>query len=103
MARPKTSEVIKRKALRARGRGESMKAIARRYGVSKNSILRWAVAAGQEFVRTPKIIDEFTGLTISRQRKKQLRWKKNGRRLTCGEPAVTNHHCPRDAAKDRER
>src|SRR6266404_9365146 len=102
MAKPKT-EALRRKVLRARDRGESPKAISLRYGVAYTSVLRWAVASGRKLLRPWKITDEFTDLPISRQRKKQLRWEKNGRCETCGALAVTNHHCLRDAVKDRER
>src|SRR6266436_8589724 len=102
MAKPK-SQALRRKVLRARDRGESPRAIAIRYGVAYTSVLRWAVASGRKFLRPWKITDEFTKLPISRQRKKQLRWLKNGRCPTCGEPAVTNYHCLRHAIKNRER
>src|SRR5258705_368124 len=102
MPRPK-SEALKRKVLRARSRGESPKAIARRYGVAYTSVLRWAVAAGMKFLRTPKIKDEFTDLPISRQRKKQLRWIKEGCCPLCGAPVTTDYHCLRHAVKNRER
>lgn len=32
----------------------------------------------------PPIQDEFTGLNVSRQRKRQLRWQKAGRCIICG-------------------
>src|SRR6266566_2476730 len=102
MARPKTSEALRCKVLHARDRGESPKAIALRYGVAYTSILRWAVSSGRKFLRPWKIIDEFTDLPISRQRKKQLRWMKNGRCETCGAPAATAHQCLRHAIQDRE-
>src|SRR5882724_7745079 len=102
MARPKT-EALRWKVLRARDRGESPKAIALRYGIAYTSILRWAVASGRKFLRPWKITDEFTDLPISRQRKKQLRWLKEGRCPTCGAPAATNYHCLRHAIKNREK
>src|SRR6266404_85651 len=89
-------EALRRRVLRARDRGESPKAIALRFGVAYTSVLRWAVASGRKFLRPRKIKDEFTGLPISRQRKKQLRWIKEGRCPVCGAPAVTSY-CLRHA------
>jgi hypothetical protein len=49
------------------------------------------------------IKDEFTDLPISRQRKYQLRMKKQGCCTLCGEPAATASHCLFHAIKSRER
>jgi hypothetical protein len=39
------------------------------------------------------IIDEFTYLNISRQRKYQMRKKRDGRCTQCGEPAASGARC----------
>ena len=40
-----------------------------------------------------KIIDEFTDLPVSRQRKCQLRHNKSGLCMTCGKPSVFGGRC----------
>lgn len=49
----------------------------------------------------PKIIDEFTDLPVSRQRIKQLRWKRDGRCRICGAPIVATsaNFCEKHADK----
>lgn len=42
---------------------------------------------------TQKIIDEFTDLPVSRQRKRQLRLKRDGQCIICGRKLVTANHC----------
>jgi hypothetical protein len=48
------------------------------------------------------IIDEFTDLPVSRQRKKQLRWHRDGRCEICGEPCAPYILCVRHAVYRRE-
>jgi hypothetical protein len=50
-----------------------------------------------------RIKDEFADLPISRQRKYQLRMKKQGCCTLCGEPAATAAHCLFHAIQSRER
>jgi hypothetical protein len=50
-----------------------------------------------------RIQDEFTGLRISRQRKYQLRMKRDRRCTECGEPAVQGSRCLKHLVKARER
>jgi len=47
----------------------------------------------------PKIIDEFTDRPVSRQRIKQLRWKRDGRCSICGKPhsATSANFCDKHA------
>lgn len=49
-----------------------------------------------------KIKDKFTNLPVSRQRKYQLRKKRAGMCVLCGEPAVTAMHCLKHAIAKRE-
>jgi len=52
----------------------------------------------------PRIItDEFTSLPISRQRKYQLRMKRDSRCTICGEPAAQGSRCLKHLVKSRER
>jgi hypothetical protein len=51
----------------------------------------------------PVIIDEFTALPISRQRKKQLRWKRDGLCVICGGPQEVKLRCLKCAIANRER
>ena len=50
-----------------------------------------------------RIQDEFTGLRVSRQRKYQLRMKRDRRCTECGEPAVQGSRCLKHLVKARER
>jgi hypothetical protein len=50
-----------------------------------------------------RIKDEFADLPLSRQRKYQLRMKKQGCCTLCGEPAATAAHCLFHAIQSRER
>jgi hypothetical protein len=50
-----------------------------------------------------RIQDEFTKLPISRQRKYQLRMKRDRRCTECGEPAVQGSRCLKHLVKARER
>lgn len=50
-----------------------------------------------------KIIDEFTDLPISRQRKFQLRMRRDGRCIACGAPVVWGTRCLEHLIKARER
>lgn len=45
-----------------------------------------------------KVQDEFTDLNISSQRRYQLRNRKNGRCIQCGDPLKTKNHCEKHAA-----
>ena len=49
------------------------------------------------------IKDEFTALPVSRQRKYQLRMKRDQRCTECGEPAVQGSRCLAHLVKARER
>jgi hypothetical protein len=49
------------------------------------------------------IIDEFTSLPISRQRKYQLRRQRDQRCTECGEPAEEGSRCLKHLVKARER
>jgi len=49
------------------------------------------------------IVDEFTHLPISRQRKYQLRMQRDQRCTECGEPAVKASRCLKHLIKARER
>ena len=49
------------------------------------------------------ILDEFTHLKISRQRKYQLRMERDGRCTECGEPAANGARCLEHLVKARER
>lgn len=49
------------------------------------------------------IIDEFTDLPISRQRKYQLRMARDNRCTECGAPAAAGARCVRHLVKARER
>ncbi|HWH71444.1 MAG TPA: hypothetical protein VNT26_18860 [Candidatus Sulfotelmatobacter sp.] len=49
------------------------------------------------------IKDEFTDLPISRQRKYQMRMKRDGRCTECGEPAQLGSRCLKHLVKARER
>ena len=49
------------------------------------------------------IIDEFTTLPISRQRKYQLRMQRDQRCSECGEPAMQGSRCVKHLVKARER
>ena len=48
------------------------------------------------------IIDEFTYLNISRQRKYQMRKKRDGRCTQCGEPALSGARCLKHLVLYRE-
>jgi len=48
------------------------------------------------------IRDEFTYKPISRQRKYQLRKRKQGRCIICGDKAITSHFCQDHAHKANE-
>jgi hypothetical protein len=50
-----------------------------------------------------RIEDEFTNLTISRQRKYQLRKQRDKRCTECGEPAEVGSRCLKHLIKARER
>ena len=50
-----------------------------------------------------RIDDEFTDLPVSRQRKYQLRMKREKRCIICGDPAVTKWKCLKHMVKARER
>jgi hypothetical protein len=50
-----------------------------------------------------RIQDEFTKLPVSRQRKYQLRMKRDRRCTECGEPAVQGSRCLKHLVKARER
>ena len=50
-----------------------------------------------------RIKDEFTHLPVSRQRKYQLRMKRDRRCTECGEPAVQGSRCLKHLVKARER
>ena len=50
-----------------------------------------------------RIKDEFTELPISRQRKYQLRMKRDGRCTECGEVALEGSRCLKHLVKARER
>ena len=50
-----------------------------------------------------KIKDEFTRLPISRQRKYQLRMKRDKRCTECGAPAAQGSRCVKHLVKARER
>ncbi len=50
-----------------------------------------------------RIQDEFTQLKISRQRKYQLRMKRDRRCTECGEPAAKGSRCLKHLVKARER
>ena len=49
----------------------------------------------------PKMIaDEFSRLHISPQKRKRLRWKRDGRCVTCGKPARPDaYYCPKHTAR----
>jgi hypothetical protein len=49
------------------------------------------------------IIDEFTHLNISRQRKYQLRKQRDARCIICGQRAVSSTFCLKHLSKNRER
>jgi hypothetical protein len=49
------------------------------------------------------IKDEFADLPVSRQRKYQLRMRRNGRCTECGEPAVQGTRCLKHLVRARER
>ncbi len=50
-----------------------------------------------------RIVDEFTNLPVSRQRKYQLRMQRDSRCTECGEPAVQGSRCLKHLVKARER
>ena len=50
-----------------------------------------------------RIVDEFTHLKISRQRKYQLRMLRDKRCTECGEPAVQGTRCLKHLIRARER
>ena len=50
-----------------------------------------------------RIEDEYTHLRVSRQRKYQLRMKRDRRCTECGEPAVQGSRCLKHLVKARER
>jgi hypothetical protein len=50
-----------------------------------------------------RIVDEFTDLPISRQRKYQLRMQRDSRCTECGEAAVQGSRCLKHLVKARER
>ncbi|HOX56515.1 MAG TPA: hypothetical protein P5205_06475 [Candidatus Paceibacterota bacterium] len=50
-----------------------------------------------------RIKDEFADLPVSRQRKYQLRMKRDRRCTECGEPAVQGSRCLKHLIKARER
>jgi hypothetical protein len=50
-----------------------------------------------------RIVDEFTHLRVSRQRKYQLRMKRDQRCTECGAPAVQGSRCLKHLVKARER
>jgi hypothetical protein len=49
------------------------------------------------------IIDEFTTLNVSRQRKYQLRMQRDNRCTECGEPAAQGSRCVKHLVRARER
>ncbi len=49
------------------------------------------------------ILDEFTSLNISRQRKYQLRMARDKRCTECGQPAVQGSRCLKHLVRARER
>jgi hypothetical protein len=50
-----------------------------------------------------RIQDEFTNLPISRQRKYQLRMKRDKKCTECGQPAAEGSRCVKHLVKARER
>jgi hypothetical protein len=50
-----------------------------------------------------RIVDEFTDLPISRQRKYQLRMQRDQRCTECGAPAAEGSRCVKHLVKARER
>lgn len=50
-----------------------------------------------------RIQDEYTGLQISRQRKYQLRMKRDKKCTECGQPAAEGSRCLKHLVKARER
>src|SRR6266566_10080465 len=57
----------------------------------------------REHTMRKPIIDEFTALPISRQRKYQLRMQRDQRCSECGEPAAQGSRCVKHLVKARER
>jgi len=51
----------------------------------------------------PKIQDEFTDLPVSRQRKSQLRRKRDGLCIICGQPQCSSRFCLKHLLATRER
>ena len=49
------------------------------------------------------IVDQYTELPISRQRRYQLRKQKQGRCAFCGAPAANSSRCPKHLILARER
>ncbi|HEV2393967.1 MAG TPA: hypothetical protein VG146_16565 [Verrucomicrobiae bacterium] len=50
-----------------------------------------------------RIVDEFTDMPISRQRKYQLRMQRDKRCTECGQPAAEGSRCVKHLVKARER
>jgi hypothetical protein len=56
------------------------------------------------FQAMPKpVVDEFSELLVSRQRKEQLRHKRDGKCILCPRPLATKNHCRKHALAARER
>ncbi len=58
---------------------------------------------GSQDMTNTRIIDEFTGLNISRQRKYQLRMQRDKRCTECGDVATQGSRCLKHLVKARER
>jgi len=63
----------------------------------------WLENIKRESIMRKPIIDEFTALPISRQRKYQLRMQRDQRCSECGEPAMQGSRCVKHLVKARER
>ena len=50
-----------------------------------------------------RVVDEFSALPVSRQRKWQLRKLRAGKCVRCGAPLATSKFCLRHAVKSREK
>ena len=63
----------------------------------------WREKIKRETIMRKPIIDEFTALPISRQRKYQLRMQRDHCCSECGEPAAQGSRCVKHLVKARER
>jgi hypothetical protein len=88
--------------VRNRERAREIFGYKRRYSHTLGYELELKAKAPVQWKRSKEIRDEIWGLPVSRQRKVQLRWKREGRCQCCGKPIVSGSRCLKHLIANRE-